>query len=1055
MKNSIKNEVIFASAGTGKTYQLVLRFINLLRGGASPESILAMTFTNKAAGEIFYKINSMLLGALFDDKGLEELKKSDPALSGLSRDEVAVFLKKIINASHLLRISTLDSFFFSVLGSFPGEFGISSPLEIQGEKESENICSDLLKAVLNDPGLKDCDKDEFLEEFKRATFGKEEKGLIENLKTFVKDGIDLINSAPEEELWGGQKKIFGEKNFYSQVLSHDELKTLTGEADFSAIAPEIEKQFNEFLDGATTCSVENPSEIKNKIPEEIIGKSLTLSKDQPLEITFKKKVYAFEPQATSSLKKISRHIVACHIINAMESTRGIYRVLKRYKDRYDDYVKAVGRMSFADILNTLSFSSMDLSSGGNFSDAKLNIDYRLDCRYDHWLIDEFQDTSRPQWKVIENLIDEVMQGAGGEKSFFYVGDIKQSIYQWRKGDPSLFLEIQNRYEGLIETRHLEKSFRSAPPIIETVNTVFNSLNEGAVSELSPAISRFRWQEHSTARDYGGYAALFEPLNSTEDEELPVSAKAGAVAEIIKEIRPFEKNLSVGILTRGNVFATQFSEELKRLLPGIKISLEGKTSLCNNMLVSALISFLKLIAHPKDRFCRGHLMTTPFGGFLKNKSSPLCAMRNIIIESGFSGFFRYWMKVLLDEKILPANDSFHIARLEKMIEIAGEFDNTGRRDFDLLCRTLEESEIDSSSDPDCIQIMTIHKAKGLDFDIVFLPELEQKNGIMAYDRDFVSMRKTQDKTALWCLKMPKRNICGFVGGLKEFIDEEIEEQVYEALCVLYVAMTRAKRALYLFASPSSGKGTIRHADIIFRTLPLDPSTGEKAGNCSLRYSKGDKFWFEKIGEFSKPLAPETINQVQLEFPVRKEKMTPSGSEAKDLTIESFFDKSSRFAAEIGTAVHEIYSLVEWACDCDPQSVFEEWRQNFPCSAKIAKEAEELFLNSIAGDRIKNILKKPDSAPVELWREKSFQLFDGGDYISGTFDRVVVVKKEDGTIDSARILDFKTDAGNIDSAVEKYRPQMEMYKRSLSRMLGIQGDKISTSLVFLRHCEIRGI
>ena len=76
---------------------------------------------------------------------------------------------------------------------------------------------------------------------------------------------------------------------------------------------------------------------------------------------------------------------------------------------------------------------------------RLYIDYRLDCQLDHWLLDEFQDTSDLQWAVLHNLLDEILQDDSGRRSLFYVGDVKQSIYRWRGGNPRLFGAILDHY----------------------------------------------------------------------------------------------------------------------------------------------------------------------------------------------------------------------------------------------------------------------------------------------------------------------------------------------------------------------------------------------------------------------------------------------------------------------------------------------------------------------------------------------------------------------------------------------------------------------------------
>ena len=113
-------------------------------------------------------------------------------------------------------------------------------------------------------------------------------------------------------------------------------------------------------------------------------------------------------------------------------------------------------------------------------DARLYIDWRLDARIDHWLLDEFQDTSQVQWSVLRNLVDEAVQDPGGTRSFFYVGDAKQAIYNWRGGDSRLFREIFRHYNAAVPdtigVERLDRSYRSGGAVIAMVNRV---LGDGA------------------------------------------------------------------------------------------------------------------------------------------------------------------------------------------------------------------------------------------------------------------------------------------------------------------------------------------------------------------------------------------------------------------------------------------------------------------------------------------------------------------------------------------------------------------------------------------------
>src|SRR6185295_9550967 len=165
----------------------------------------------------------------------------------------------------------------------------------------------------------------------------------------------------------------------------------------------------------------------------------------------------------------------------LHQTRGIYRILALYDRHYHDMVRRQGRLTFQDVQLILNGDIAAEVRGAEALTARRglecasrqSIDYRLDARYDHWLLDEFQDTSRGQWKVLQNLCDEAIQDAEGARTFFAVGDEKQSIFTWRGAEPGLLSDILAFYNQgdtkRIKETPLSLSQRSGPAVIRMVN----------------------------------------------------------------------------------------------------------------------------------------------------------------------------------------------------------------------------------------------------------------------------------------------------------------------------------------------------------------------------------------------------------------------------------------------------------------------------------------------------------------------------------------------------------------------------------------------------------
>ena len=158
------------------------------------------------------------------------------------------------------------------------------------------------------------------------------------------------------------------------------------------------------------------------------------------EFTYNQQTYQPSPEFSQKLARILRHCVAQELAIKLACTQGIHGLLSAVEERDDAQVRRAGRLTFSDLPVLLAPRTGQPILGV----GQLNLEYRLDGAFDHWLLDEFQDTSTVQWHVVENLIDEVAQDPDGSRTFFCVGDQKQSIYQWRGGDPQLVDRVEKR-----------------------------------------------------------------------------------------------------------------------------------------------------------------------------------------------------------------------------------------------------------------------------------------------------------------------------------------------------------------------------------------------------------------------------------------------------------------------------------------------------------------------------------------------------------------------------------------------------------------------------------
>lgn len=173
--NPIPNLAIMASAGTGKTFSLAMRYLSLLKLGVEPDEIVAMTFTNKAAGEIFDKIIQEILAMSSDPAMLEERTRNGMLPPDTTADDLFRILRKILCSPKKLQISTLDSFFFNIISAFPMECGIAGEISMLSEQDDEQRIRTLL-TLIRDSG--DEERRVLLELVKQAGMNMEPYSIL-------------------------------------------------------------------------------------------------------------------------------------------------------------------------------------------------------------------------------------------------------------------------------------------------------------------------------------------------------------------------------------------------------------------------------------------------------------------------------------------------------------------------------------------------------------------------------------------------------------------------------------------------------------------------------------------------------------------------------------------------------------------------------------------------------------------------------------------------------------------------------------------------------------
>jgi ATP-dependent helicase/nuclease subunit A len=1102
---ALRHTMILASAGSGKTYALTNRFIALLAAGAAPERIVALTFTRKAAGEFFDDILRKLARAAADPKAAQTLA-SELGRPQLGPADWLRLLRQTVDTMHRLRLGTLDSFFARIARAFPLELGLAGEFEILQEHAARVERRRVLRRMFaRTGGGLDAAQTEFIEAFKRATFGTEEKKLGARLDAFLDEHEETFLAAPEAALWGDAARIWrGGASWFAEEIKLAEaardLRAALGVIP-EAQRPRWEQFFLALAEWTPGAPLPAPVEyiLKNafKVWHELCGGGA--------EMIVERRKVVLSADACRALHRVITHLVAAELRRRLEMTRGIFAVLRSYEANYHDAVRRAGRLTFADVQRLLApvalasgasrvASASDewqnnegaqaelpldivghpppaLATQPDAAERRLLLDYRLDAEIDHWLLDEFQDTSFGQWSILQNLIDEVVQDTEGGRSFFCVGDVKQAIYAWREGDPRLFREIFNHYNaaapGAIEEQYLVASWRSGPALIEMVNAVFG--RGEVLADLFPgeasSIWNREWRDHRTAvPERTGQAALLIAADEAE--------RWAMTRQLLDEIRPCERGLTCAVLVKKNDTAAGLADELRRA--GIAAMAESDLHVAiDNPLGAALLALMQAAAHPGDGLAQEHVHMTPLRGVLSAQGlgTREALTRKVLAQVHAEGFERtveFWIAAL--EPQLAPDDRFSRVRAREFAAAAGLFDATGSRNVDEFIAFMERHTARPPERPDIVRVMTVHKAKGLGFDVVILPDLQGNR--IDERRDGLAVQKAADRAIDWVLDLPPKLFCAQDEVLAAHVRGAEADAGYENLCLLYVAMTRAKRAMYVITEPVGDSKSRNFPKVLAETLGHEIAD-VRIGASSFPgvWHRGDPEWHRSLRPASlaeadvavlEPLEPEHASPA-----VRRMARRPSADRGGRVSAAVLFSAGGSGPRTLGIELHALLAEVEWVGPAGAAHsggreigaksvdvIVAEWKARArpgPGAATIV--AAEACLRAPA---LAAVWSQPKGGGMpEVWRERPFEIVLDGAWISGAFDRVVIERDADGRALRALVFDFKSDRiggpDDIAAAVARYAGQLNLYRRVAAVLTGLPAKAVRAELVFSQICR----
>jgi ATP-dependent helicase/nuclease subunit A len=832
-----------ANAGSGKTKVLIDRVARLLLSGVKPQHILCLTYTKAAAAEMQNRLFQRLgKWAMMPNEALyKELQAlgEDPQMPKRLPNARQLFAAAIDTPGGL-RIQTIHSFCAMLLRRFPLEAGVT-PQFVELDERAGRLLRD---AIVQD--MADTLAPDVIAGVARAYTGEDFAKLMDETSRVKSAFATPMNLAD-------CKAVFNVPESQTRDSLLDEV-FLGGEAHWLP-------QLATIMDSGSVTDIANAKKIRAM--RLYAPSHATLDQMEDLFLTgegakapFSAKLDSVPTKPTQPklgplhprLQDLMRRVEASRpkrlALLAAEKTAALHQFAAIFLPEYDRRKALRGFLDFDDLISR----TRDLLTSSGVAQWVL---FRLDGGIAHILVDEAQDTSPDQWKVIERLADEFTAGQGaytGPRTLFVVGDKKQSIYSFQGADVAVFEQKKDDFSKRLSDSgsalvklDLEYSFRSSPAILRLVDFTFDERRKialgGNMKHHAFNADLPGWVELLPVVEAGDKAPLYEwenPVDLVTSQHHAVRLAANIAKQIktmidsgqqipVKgrnpvELRPVHAGDFLILVQRRNTIFTEIIRACKKL--DLPIAGADRLKLGGELAVKDLAALLSFLATPEDDLSLAVILRSPLCGWTEAQLYDLAQGRDGYLWQALRGkgaLYPQTIAMLTDlrdqtdylrpfdllERALTRHDGRRklIARLgaeaeDGIDELLSQSLAYERNDVPSLTGFLGWLQTDNidvkrqmESEGTKIRVMTVHGAKGLEAPIVILPDTADRK---PQDRDEIYRLGTQGP-AIW--KTAKED--SPAAALAERVDREARRAA-ESLRLLYVAMTRAQSILIVAA-----------------------------------------------------------------------------------------------------------------------------------------------------------------------------------------------------------------------------------------------------------------
>ena len=621
---------VAASAGSGKTKVLSDRVLNLLLIGAKPERILCLTFTRTAAAEMYNRIAARLANwATASDAALD--KELTDLGAGTAKKETARRLfAELLDTAGGLKILTLHSFCQSLLKRFPLEAGVSPQFDVLDESNAAKLISDAQESVLSNP--------DFTDVLQTVALTTNETGFLDTMKELAVR-LPRLRAFTQAHPTSESARIAYEQAFdLPENATEDSLI-----ADFCTLSETREAELRQAA--LILGHGKGSTDIKNAriIADFVVGRAdlntyllvfLTKTGKVREDLAHKDTAAADPIMQTEALRaeKLKRRLQS---LASMRISLALLKIGAAITQKYAELKAARAVLDYDDLIAT----ALDLLEK---SGAAAWVLFKLDGGIDHILIDEAQDTSPLQWRIVKALADEFFAGETAHKTrrtLFAVGDQKQSIFSFQGAAPEEFEKMHRFFKDKVlnaEQRWndvpMTISFRSSPAVIEAVNDVLKNpaAADGVVAATDDA-THIAWRKKAGGlveiwdveqSEQGDAQAVYtKPVETRKTESSPMARTAAKIAAKIadmiqnKERLPSGKPITAGdilvLVRRRNNFIDCLTRELKSR--NVPVSGADRLKITSHIAVKDLMVLGDFLLMPQDDLALATILRSPLCG----------------------------------------------------------------------------------------------------------------------------------------------------------------------------------------------------------------------------------------------------------------------------------------------------------------------------------------------------------------------------------------------------------------------------------------------------------